>query len=114
MVLKQQGHLSLPYFFGLIHPLIGSDILCSPRSFGPAWILKTCIDFNEFIFDPEKGIQKLVEEQPQLEGYTRYILSLYKKSFQTRSSRQQGRCLLTLQPPKMLSNKQDKTHGFTP
>ena len=81
MVLKQRGHLSLPFFFGLVHPLIGSDILCSPRSFGPAWILKTCIDLNEYIFDPEKGIQKLVEEQPQLEGYTRYILSLYKKKF---------------------------------
>ena len=81
MVLKQRGHLSLPFFFGLVHPLIGSDILCSPRSFGPAWILKTCIDLSEHIFHPEKGVQNLLEEQPELEGYTRYILSLYKKKF---------------------------------
>ena len=81
LLLKQQGHVSLPQFFGFIHPLIGSDILCSPRSFGPAWILKTCIDFCTHIFDSEKGVQNLVRQTPELEGYTRFILSLYKKKF---------------------------------
>ena len=81
LLLKQHGHVPLPQFFGLIHPLIGSDILCSPRSFGPAWIMKTCIDFSSDIFDPEKGVQNLLKQIPELEGYTRFILSLYKKKF---------------------------------
>ena len=81
LLLKQHGHVPLPQFFGLIHPLIGSDILCSPRSFGPAWILKTCIDFSSDIFDPEKGVHNLLKQIPELEGYTRFILSLYKKKF---------------------------------
>ena len=46
LVLRQRGEIGIPYFFGLIHPLIGSDILCSPRSFGAAVVLKACIDFS--------------------------------------------------------------------
>ena len=41
--------------FGLIHILIGSDILWSPRGFGPFWILKTCLDFSTYLFHHEWG-----------------------------------------------------------
>ena len=81
MVLKQKGDISLPQFFGLIHPLIGSDILCSPRNFGPAWILKACIDFSEILFDKDEGIQCLGQENANnFEVYIRFILALFKKS----------------------------------
>ena len=45
VLLKQRGEIPLSHFFGIIHPLIGSDILASPRNFGAARILKACIDF---------------------------------------------------------------------
>ena len=41
-ILRNKG-VDTPTIFGIIHPLIGSDILCSPRGFGPSWILKTCL-----------------------------------------------------------------------
>ena len=82
MVLKQKGDISLPQFFGLIHPLIGSDILCSPRNFGPAWILKACIDFSEILFDKDQGVQCLGEENAtNFDVYIRFILALFKKKY---------------------------------
>ena len=82
MVLKQKGDISLPQFFGLVHPLIGSDILCSPRNFGPAWILKACIDFSEILFDKDGGIQCLGQENAtNFEVYIRFILALFKKKY---------------------------------
>ena len=82
MVLKQKGDISLPQFFGLIHPLIGSDILCSPRNFGPAWILKACIDFSEILFDKDEGVQCLGRENAtNYEVYIRFILALFKKKY---------------------------------
>ena len=82
MVLKQQGHIPLANFFGLIHPLTGSDILCSPRNFGPALILKACIDFSLFLFSSAGGIQNLRNEtSTNFELYARFILALFKKRF---------------------------------
>ena len=80
LLLKQRGHHSLPSFFGHIHPLVGSDILCSPRGFGPGWILKTCIDFSAYIFEPGKGIQNLKDDEcTSVEACSRFILALFKK-----------------------------------
>ena len=82
MVLKQQGHIPLANFFGLIHPLTGSDILCSPRNFGPALILKACIDFSLHLFGTTGGIQNLIDESnSNFESYSRFILALFKKRF---------------------------------
>ena len=36
--------------FGIIHALIGSHILCSPRGFGPSWVIQTCIDLATYLF----------------------------------------------------------------
>ena len=81
LVLKQRNDITLPFFYGLIHPLIGSDILCSPRGFGPALILKTCIDFSTFLFSVDKGIQNLKENNNCHDAYCRYVLALFKKRF---------------------------------
>ena len=62
LLLRQRGEIYVPYFFGLIHPLIGSDILCSPRTFGPAAVLKACIDFSPYLFSGPNGIQNLAKE----------------------------------------------------
>ena len=54
VLLKQRGEIPLSCFFGLIHPLIGSDILCIPRNFGAASIIKTLIFqdmFNSVLID---------------------------------------------------------------
>ena len=68
--------------FGLVHPLIGSDILCSPRGFGPSWVLKTCLDFGPYLFHHEHGIQNLGQENQRGQGaYLRYILALFKKKY---------------------------------
>ena len=39
IVLKQRNDISIPVFFALVYLLMGSDILFSPRGFGPAMIL---------------------------------------------------------------------------
>ena len=71
-----------PTVFGLIHPLIGSDILCSPRGFGPSWVLKTCLDYGTYLFHPEHGIQHLGQEDESGKGaYVRFILGLFKKKY---------------------------------
>ena len=82
LVLKQKGEISIANFFGLIHPLTGSDILCSPRNFGPALILKACIDFSSYLFSSERGIQCLKDGNPgSFEAYACFILALFKKRF---------------------------------
>ena len=61
---------------------MGTDILCSPRGFGPAIILKACIDFSAFLFSLGKGIQNLGKDDHSCEdAYCRFILALYKKRY---------------------------------
>ena len=82
LVLRQRGEIGIPYFFGLIHPLIGSDILCSPRSFGAAVVLKACIDFSSYLFSGPKAIQNLAnQDHDSKEAYARFILALFKKRY---------------------------------
>ena len=82
--LRKDG-VSTPLVFGVIHPLIGSDILCSPRGFGPSWIIKTCIDFSTYLFDKKRGLQLLGHTDTVLNGsYIRFILALFKKKFSTK------------------------------
>ena len=82
IALKQRNDISIPMFFALVHLLIGSDILCSPRGFGPAMVLKACIDFSPFLFSKEKGIQNLRFDDHNCEdAYCRFILALYKKRY---------------------------------
>ena len=74
--------------FGLIHILIGSDILCSPRGFGPTWILKTCLDFGAYLFHHESGIHLLWKDNPQSRGsYLRFILALFKRKYSSKIKR---------------------------
>ena len=74
--------------FGLIHILIGSDILCSPRGFGPSWILKTCLDFSTYLFHHEWGIQLLWKDNPQSRGsFLRFMLALFKKRYSSKIKR---------------------------
>ena len=54
--------------FGIIHCLIGSDILCSPRGFGPSWIMKTCLDYAPYLFHQDNGIQHLGQVDHQSKG----------------------------------------------
>ena len=59
-----------------------SDILCSPRNFGQALILKACIDFSLHLFGTTGGIQNLIDEtSSNFESYSRFILALFKKRF---------------------------------
>ena len=82
IALKQRNDISIPNFFCLVHLLIGSDILCSPRNFGPALVLKACIDFSAFLFSKEKGIQHLKSDDHSCQdSYSRFILALYKKRY---------------------------------
>ena len=82
LLLRQQGNVSMPFFFGLIHAFIGSDILCSPRSFGPALILRTFIDNASHLFSAEKGIQNLYKENHNSQdAYCCCTLALYKKRY---------------------------------
>ena len=82
VLLKQRAELPLPWFFGIIHALIGSDILASPRNFGAATILKTSIDFSRYLFSGPKAIQNLIHENhTSKEAYARFILALFKKKF---------------------------------
>ena len=67
IVLKQRNDISIPIFFALVHLLMGTDILCSPRGFGPAIILKACIDFSAFLFSLGKGIQNLGKDDHSCE-----------------------------------------------
>ena len=84
LVLRSRASVTIPFFFGIIHPLIGSDILCSPRGFGPSWIMKACIDFSSYLFNEENGLQYLKEKEPSLsclESYVRFILAVFKKRY---------------------------------
>ena len=82
ILLKQRGVIPLSWFFGVIHPLIGSDILCSPRGFGPAWVLKACIDYSSYLFDDERGIQILAQEDAICsDAYAYFVLALFKKRY---------------------------------
>ena len=60
--LRKDG-VSSTSIFGLIHILIGSDFLCSPRGFGPSWILKTCLDLSIYLFHHELGIWGVSEKK---------------------------------------------------
>ena len=59
----RRNGVSTPLFFGTVYVLTGTDILCSPRGYGPAWIIKTCIDFASYLFDPESGLQNLMNSE---------------------------------------------------
>ena len=83
-ILRNKG-VDTPTIFGIIHPLIGSDILCSPRGFGPSWILKTCLDYATYLFDQESGIQLLGKDDPKAKGaYIRFIIALFKKKYSSK------------------------------
>ena len=80
--LRQRNDISIRTFFALVHLLLGSDILCSPRGFGPAMVLKACIDFSAFLFSNEKGIQNLrLDDHDCKDAYCRFLLALYKKRY---------------------------------
>ena len=80
-ILRNKG-VDTPTIFGIIHPLIGSDILCSQRGFGLSWILKTCLDYATYLFDQESGIQLLGKDDPKAKGaYIRFIIALFKKKY---------------------------------
>ena len=82
LLLRQIGEIYVPYFFGLIHPLFSSDILCSQRTFEPAAVLKACIDFSSYLFIRPKGIQNLAKEYHDCkDAYARYILALFQKQY---------------------------------
>lgn len=82
MALKQRNDISIPIFFALVHLLLGSDILCSPRGAGPAMVVKACIDFSAYLFSTEKGIQNLkFDDHNSKDAYCRFILALYKKRY---------------------------------
>ena len=59
MIMKQRRLFPLSFFFGMTHALIGTDILCSPRGFGPQMVLKTCIDFASYLFQGENSLYHL-------------------------------------------------------
>ena len=83
-ILRNKG-VDTPTIFGIIHPLIGSDILCSQRGFGPSWILKTCLDYATYLFDQESGIQLLGKDDPKAKGaYIRFIIALFKKKYSSK------------------------------
>ena len=85
--LRKDG-VSSTSVFGLIHILIGSDILCSPRGFGPSWILKTCLDFSTYLFHHKWGIQLLWKDNPQSRGsFLRFMLALFKKRYSSKIKR---------------------------
>ena len=84
-MLKSRGAVTIPFFFGMIHALTGSDLLCTPRGFGTSWILKTCIDFALYLFNNENGLQQLADREPRCtEAYTKFIIALYKKRYATK------------------------------
>ena len=69
-------------FFGMLHPLIGSDILASPRTFGPNHILRTCIDFASYLFEGKSSIHLLADkESMNQDAYARFTLALFKKRY---------------------------------
>ena len=82
MVLKQRGNVAMTTFFGVLHPLIGSDILASPRNFGPNHILRACIDFASYLFEGESSIHLLADKESiNQDAYARFILALFKKQY---------------------------------
>ena len=79
--LRKDGVAS-PLVFGLIHPLIGSDILCTTRGFKAASVMKTCLDFATYLFNKDHGLQLLAHSNDPPKGpYLRYVLALFKKKF---------------------------------
>ena len=80
--------VSTPFIFGVIHTLIGTDILCSPRGFGPACIIKTCLDFATLLFDEKSGLQNAKDEESSRGAYIRYILALFKKKYSSKIKKQ--------------------------
>ena len=84
----RKNGVSTPLFFGIIHPLIGSDILCSPRGFGPSWVIKSCLHYAAYLFHPETGLQHLGNAENNSKGaYIRFILSLFLKRFSSKIKR---------------------------
>ena len=82
MVLRQRGNVTMTTFFGMLHPLIGSDILASPRTFGPNHILRTCIDFASYLFEGKSSIHLLADkESMNQDAYARFTLALFKKRY---------------------------------
>lgn len=77
--------ISSPMVYGTIHALIGSDILCSPRGFGPVWIIKTCLDFATYLFERSTGLQNLHHDSESSKGaYIRFVLALFKKRYSSK------------------------------
>ena len=77
--------ISSSRIYGTIHALIGSDILCSPRGFGPVWIIKTCLDFATYLFGRNTGLQDIHYGNESSKGaYVRFILALFKKRYSTK------------------------------
>ena len=77
--------ISTAFFYGFAHLLAGTDILCSPRGFGPAYILRTATDFATYLFDKDKGLQHLCKAENNSQGaYVRFVLALFKKKYSTK------------------------------
>ena len=109
----QNSGVSIPLIFGLIHPLIGSDILCSPRGFGPAWVIKTCIDYGTYLFDTEHGLQLLLQsETVETHPYVRFILALFKKRFSSKIKKKPEEVLLPTKDYAPLISELQRKHGF--
>ena len=115
LTLIRNTGVSISLLFGLIHPLIGSDILCSPRGFGPAWVIKTCIDYGTYLFNTEHGLQLLMEgNSPATHPYVRFILALFKKRFSSKIKRKPEEVLLpTTDYTAMISELQKETWVHT-
>ena len=106
-----------PTIFGIIHPLIGSDILCSPRGFGPTWIMKTCIDYATYLFHETHGLQslQLPDWHSRSKGaYVRFVLALFKKKFASKI-KEKPEDLLECQEDfkELISNLQKQTWAYT-
>ena len=81
-IVKQRGEVPLTFLFGMIHPLLGSAIFCSPRGFGSNLVLKACIDFAPFLFHGEHSLHLTKDGRgPSNEAYAHFLLALFKKRY---------------------------------
>ena len=112
--LRKHG-VSSSCIFGIIHCLIGSDILCSPRGFGPSWIMKTCLDYAPYLFHQDNGIQHLGQVDHQSKGaYLRFILALFKKRYSSKIKETPDELLRPVEDySSMISKVQTQTWAHT-
>ena len=86
--------VSSSLLYGTMHALIGSDILCSPRGFGPSAIIQTCLEYATYLFETTTGLQNLHKENESSRGaYIRFILALFKKKYSSKVTKRQEEIL---------------------